>query len=158
MRWSPPCCATAGRVPPARVPACAAAGVDPDAQAGEPLAETGAAPSPDAALDWAAVEADFPGRPEFLRRLVDTVFTSNAEVPARLAQARADADLAALAFLAHGLKGMGGTLHAEPLRQLATRVETLARQGDASAWTLQAALEAALASVLAALRVLRPQL
>ena len=110
MRWSTPCCATAagGRAP--AVPPAAA----PE------RAVTGPRPLPDRPLlDWAAIEADFQGA-RLLRRLIDTVLASNAGVPARIAEAQAAQDRA-LGFVAHSLKGMGGTLHAGALRALAAR-------------------------------------
>lgn len=69
------------------------------------------------------------------RELVDevmAVFVSETpERVRRLADAAKQGDMEQLVRLAHSLKGVCGTMHAEPLRELSYQVEMAARVGEA---------------------------
>jgi len=103
-------------------------------------------------IDWPTLEARFPGRPDFVAKLAATVLENNTATPARLRELAAGRDYAALAFLAHSLKGMGGNLMAHDLHDLARQAEDSARAGQTDAPALAEALAEALEVLLAALR------
>jgi HPt (histidine-containing phosphotransfer) domain-containing protein len=68
-----------------------------------------------------------------LLREVMSVFASEApERRRRITEALDGGDMEQLVRLAHSLKGVCGTIHAEPLRELSLRVEMAARAGDAT--------------------------
>jgi HPt (histidine-containing phosphotransfer) domain-containing protein len=60
-------------------------------------------------------------------------------------------DLKGLIFVAHSLKGVGGNLMANSLRDLAARTESAARNGDAQSAALAAELAGQVEAVLAEL-------
>lgn len=85
-------------------------------------------------IDWAALSERFGGRQAFIDKLIATVLGSHGDTPAKLRQAAAGQDLAALAFIAHSLKGLGGSLEAQGLRALAKETEAAARAGREEAF------------------------
>ncbi len=103
---------------------------------------TRAAPPPgDAALiDWQAVHTRFAGNAERVQRLLQGLVRDFGGAPDALAQAAQSQDCAALAALAHQLKGALGYLGAAALIEQAAQLEDLAthRQHEA----LQRALPA----------------
>jgi PAS domain S-box-containing protein len=103
------------------------------------------------AIDWPALLARFRGRRDFVAKLAETTRASQAETSAKLRAAVGDRDLAALAFLAHGLKGLGGNMAAGGLYRLAAETERAARAGGADALVLGATLADAVDGVLAEL-------
>lgn len=62
-------------------------------------------------------------------------------------------ELAALAFLAHGIKGSAGALHATSVHQLATEVDAAARAGSADARELAGKLADQLEALLGELEM-----
>ena len=60
-----------------------------------------------------------------------SVFASEApEREQRITKALGGGDMEQMVRLAHSLKGVCGTIHAEPLRELSLQVELAARAGD----------------------------
>jgi PAS domain S-box-containing protein len=82
-----------------------------------------------ALIDWHGFEARYRGRPALIDKLIAASYRNNVDTAARLRSAAACRDFAALAFLAHALKGLAGDLVAEPLHAQAAATEELARQG-----------------------------
>jgi HPt (histidine-containing phosphotransfer) domain-containing protein len=105
----------------------------------------------DAIIDWAKLEARFNGKRDFVDRLANTVLASQAETPARLRAAAAAGDGKALAFVAHGLKGVGGNLMAGEVHILAAETEVAAKQGEAAMSELAERLALAVEHLLSAL-------
>ncbi len=102
-------------------------------------------------IDWAALEQRFNGRQDFIDKLVSTTLASHATTPAKLREAAGRADLDAVAFIAHSLKGLGGNLFARQVNELGARTETRARSGEPGAAALGAQLADTLEMLLAAL-------
>ena len=78
-------------------------------------------------IDWAVLNARFPGRTAFIRTLLGTVLESHAATPEKLRCAVRAGDLEALAFLGHSLKGLSGNLAAPSLYAQARAVDEQAR-------------------------------
>lgn len=70
---------------------------------------------------------------ELLREVMDVFAAETPERSGRIAEAARTGDMEQMVRLAHSLKGVCGTMHAEPLRELSYRVEMAARAGDARA-------------------------
>ncbi|NWG87192.1 MAG: Hpt domain-containing protein [Hydrogenophilaceae bacterium] len=102
-------------------------------------------------IDWPALEQFFKGKQAAVDKVVAMALATNGEVPAKLRAAAAEGDLAALATMAHKLKGMGGSLRAHQVHALATQAEASARQGRADAVDLALQLADALEILLAEL-------
>jgi CheY-like chemotaxis protein/HPt (histidine-containing phosphotransfer) domain-containing protein len=100
-------------------------------------------------IDWPALLARYGGRQAFVEKLARTVLESQADTPAKLRQAAAEQDPAAIAFLAHALKGMAGNLLAAGPRELARQTEAAARAGGDAAVKLAGELANQLANQLA---------
>ena len=110
-----------------------------------------AAPPGDAALiDWQAVHTRFAGNAERVQRLLQGFVRDFGAAPDALAQAAQSGDCAALAALAHQLKGALGYLGAAALIEQAAQLEDLAthRQHEALQRALPA-LDSALRQLLA---------
>ncbi|RLJ17882.1 hypothetical protein DJ030_12815 [bacterium endosymbiont of Escarpia laminata] len=105
----------------------------------------------DPPVDWEALRKRYRGREGFITKLVQTALNSCKEMPDKLRQAMHAHDSMQLSFLAHGLKGIAGNLEANRLYQLATQVETNAKQGGTATDPVAGELAAALEKVLAAL-------
>ena len=114
-------------------------------------AVAGTVETADAIIDWVKLEARFNGKRDFVDKLARTALTSQAEGPAKLRAAAASGNFQELVFVAHALKGMGGNLMAETLRELAARTEMAARAGEGSALDLAEELAVAVERLLAAL-------
>ncbi|MEO5365180.1 MAG: PhnD/SsuA/transferrin family substrate-binding protein [Magnetococcus sp. WYHC-3] len=104
------------------------------------------------AIDWAALEARYPGRTDFIMRLARTVLAEQGNMAAQLRLAVQQGEMESLARHAHSLKGMAGILAAGPLRPLTRQVEEAARAHRPEAISLSATLAAALDDVLDELR------
>jgi CheY-like chemotaxis protein len=116
-----------------------------------PVPSTAPTPLPTVAqpiIDWAVLDARYPGQPAFIDRLAGLVLRAHGEDGHKLRAARADEDLAQITFLAHTLKGMAGNLIAHPLQELALRTEQAARGGRREALRLAEELAAALEGLL----------
>lgn len=105
-----------------------------------------------AEIDWTVLETRFPGKPDFIRRLVAATYEAHADDLAKLAQIEAARDFAALAQLAHKLKGICGNLAAARLAALAAETEAAARAGDAAAFARLPALAQHIETFLEELR------
>ncbi len=97
----------------------------PTAAPTEPPVET----PPVTLVERGALAARYPGRPDFVVRLLGVFATSNADTARRIDEAAGTADWATLAELAHGLKGSAGNISATQLRQQAALTEEATRSG-----------------------------
>ena len=79
-------------------------------------------------LDYDALLEKLGGDTEFVASLLQVAVRSSAALPAELRQACAAADFAALAKIAHKIKGTAGDLVAEGLRDRAREAELAARE------------------------------
>jgi HPt (histidine-containing phosphotransfer) domain-containing protein len=96
-------------------------------------AETGpsAPPANDATqIDWSALEIRFNGRMNFIAKLFRTARDGHVESAENLRAAIARGDTQAVAFIAHRLKNVAGTLEAPELQAAAKRVEDHIRGGQ----------------------------
>ena len=107
-------------------------------------------PAAPAGVDWDALSHHYQGREDFVVRLAATVRDTHAGTAAALGEAGRVGDAAALATLAHKVKGTAGNLHAESLCRRAMEVERLARSGAVPAADLAAAADG-LAEMVAAM-------
>ncbi|QLA20347.1 Hpt domain-containing protein [Desulfolutivibrio sulfoxidireducens] len=82
-------------------------------------------------IDLEKTLARFENDRELLREVVFVFIAETPERSRKIARAFAAHDLEQLVRLAHSLKGVCGTMHAEPLREICYRVEMAARAGDA---------------------------
>ena len=80
------------------------------------------ASGPAAVIDWDALWKRL-RRPEAVRQILQTLLAHHAGSAALLRERLAGADRDALASLAHKLRGVGGTLFAEPVRRAAEVLE-----------------------------------
>jgi PAS domain S-box-containing protein len=87
-----------------------------------------APPRPTTLVDWAALAERLEGVPGLVAKLTATALRSQRETPAKLRDAAAAGDLAALAFMAHNVKGMSGNLSAPRVMELSQRAERAARE------------------------------
>ncbi|MFZ5812310.1 MAG: Hpt domain-containing protein [Thermodesulfobacteriota bacterium] len=67
---------------------------------------------------------------ELLREVLSVFVSESPQRRAAIAEAFAVRDMERLAHLAHSLKGVCGTIRAEPLREMSYRVELAARDRD----------------------------
>ncbi|MBI5937422.1 MAG: PAS domain S-box protein [Betaproteobacteria bacterium] len=99
-------------------------------------------------IDWPALSARFNNRQTFIDKLAATAVASHGDTPAKLRQAATAHDLDTLAFIAHGLKGVGGNLEAPRLYELAKQTEVSARAGADDAIRLATELAETVAAML----------
>ncbi|WP_319242319.1 response regulator [uncultured Propionivibrio sp.] len=99
-------------------------------------------------LDLDGLLRRFGGRTEFVAKLLHSSLDYYAETPQKLAEFIAAGDIAEIGRIAHGLKGTGGNLMANRLRDIAQQTQTAARSGEpdtlARARELKTILEAVL--------------
>ncbi len=88
------------------------------------------APSLENEIDWARLVQAFRGKEAFVDKVTRKLLESHGESPAKLQALAASGDGDGLAFLAHSLKGVLGTLLLPGLQDLARRLETAAREQD----------------------------
>jgi CheY-like chemotaxis protein/HPt (histidine-containing phosphotransfer) domain-containing protein len=105
-----------------------------------------------AVIDWDALLERFNGRQAFIDKLVATTLTSNAGKADALRDAVSRNDLEAIAFIAHGLKGMAGNMKARQMHELGMETEAAARSCHAEARTLAGRLAAATETLMAELQ------
>ncbi|WP_215777583.1 ATP-binding protein [Paludibacterium sp. B53371] len=84
-------------------------------------------PPGDYRIQWAELETRYARNPAFIRQLLTVFLNSNAGLPQQLRQALGRQDSHALAGLAHGLKGMAGSIVARDLLALSQHVEQAAK-------------------------------
>ncbi len=117
------------------------------------VAAEGDAPraAPTEVIDWTTLTARYPGKPALVRKLLQSMYDSHAATPDRLRVLARDHDFAALAFLAHSLKGSGGNLAATDIQTLAAAVETAARDRAPDCGELAGQLAGRVAALIAAI-------
>ncbi len=95
------------------------------------------APTPSGGeVDWALLDKRFKGKRSFIQTIVRSTLAGHADAPEQLRQLVASRDYAALAFLAHSLKGIFGNLAATPSQELAAKVEQAAKQNEERSFQL----------------------
>ncbi len=102
-------------------------------------------------IDFAALEARYPSKPDFLAKLYASMLDSQKTTPSKLTQATRDGDFATLTSLAHNLKGAASNLMAETVRTLAQQTELASRSEDPKAFALAQQLSENLETLLATL-------
>lgn len=100
-------------------------------------------------IDWHALEARFPGKADFIRRLLGVFIQSQTPTVATLRAAAASGDIGAIAPIAHPLKSSSGNIMANALMALALRTEQASRQSLPEALPLAEELATALEATLA---------
>lgn len=100
-------------------------------------------------IDWKALEARFPGKADFIRRLLGVFIQSQTPTVAALRAAANAGDIDAIAPIAHPLKSSSGNIMANGLMALALRTEQASRQSQPEALPLAEELAAALEATLA---------
>ncbi|WP_079433995.1 response regulator [Zoogloea sp. LCSB751] len=100
-------------------------------------------------IDWQALEARFPGKADFIRRLLGVFIQSQTPTVATLRATAACGDIGAIAPIAHPLKSSSGNIMANALMALALRTEQASRQSLPEALTLAEELATALEATLA---------
>jgi len=98
--------------------------------------------------DWAGLEARFGGRCGLVDKLAAAALKGHAAAPEELRAAAARSDFKALAFLAHGIKGMAGNMLAAKAQGIARDAEAAARAGQVDATLLAERLAAAVERML----------
>lgn len=84
-------------------------------------------------IDLAGMMDRFDHDWELLREVMHVFAAETPERMRRFAEASQNGDMEQMVRLAHSLKGVCGTMHAEPLRELSYRVELAARANDIQA-------------------------
>lgn len=122
--------------------------------ADETASSEGEAPLP--VVDWAALEARYSGRREFIERLLALAFEQHVEDAERLKALAREARYEEVATLAHRLKGMAGNLCAHEFEAQAQRYLQSVRGGAAPSAAMIDALIAASERLLGELKGGRP--
>jgi two-component system, sensor histidine kinase and response regulator len=104
-----------------------------------------------AVIDWAALQERFNGRQAFIDKLVATTLANIGDKAAVLRAAAARGDYAQLAFVAHGLKAVGGNMKASQIHYLGAGAESAARAEQPEALDLAEQLARAVDTLVAAL-------
>jgi len=105
-------------------------------------------------FDWNALLEKLGGDQVFVRTLLGIALRSSQSLPDELRNASAQADFAALARIAHKVKGTAGDLVAEGLRDRARDTELAARESNPVAVVLGLQLADALDALLTELRAI----
>ncbi|MBS0354525.1 MAG: response regulator [Proteobacteria bacterium] len=108
---------------------------------------------PAGTIDWQALDSRFPGKADFIRRLLGVFIQSQTPTVATLRAAAASGDISAIAPIAHPLKSSSGNIMANALMALALRAEQASRQSQPEALTLAEELATALEATLAEIAV-----
>ena len=103
-------------------------------------------------IDWARLLETHSGREAFVMRVLGIALDTQAAVPGRLRAAAEAKDMDDLVFVAHGLKGVAGSLQAGAVQELATQTVDLARAGDMQAFSLAQDLADKTEALLAEIR------
>ncbi|SDG63528.1 PAS domain S-box-containing protein [Propionivibrio dicarboxylicus] len=132
------------------VPAAAAENTAPPPPATTPPEKRSATET--ASLDFDGLLRRFGGRTEFVAKLLHSSLDYYAETPQKLAEFIATGDIAEIGRIAHGLKGTGGNLMANRLREVAQQTQAAARTGEPDTLALARELKTSLEAVLGACR------
>ena len=107
---------------------------------------------PEPTSDWASMQHHFQAQPALFDRLVDVALQSLPGVLCELDRARALGDMAALAKIAHEIKGTALNLRASRLAGIGATTQDQARQGSPSCHASASELSAGLQAFLEDLR------
>jgi len=99
-------------------------------KAADEAAPTEALSAVESLLDFSKLEARYKNKPAFIDKLLGTVQHELQSDAAGLRQIAAGKDFSQLAVLAHGLKGMAGSIMADGLLKQARATELAARDGS----------------------------
>lgn len=80
-----------------------------------------------ALIDHGKLRIRYQYRQDFIDKLLATIAASHADSPAKLRAAAATGDIEAIRFMAHALKGIGGSIEAASLAEQARMTEDCAR-------------------------------
>ncbi|WP_169558556.1 PAS domain S-box protein [Uliginosibacterium gangwonense] len=75
-------------------------------------------------INWAALAERYNGRPGFAEKVLDIFVRTHAETGEKLREAVQKADLQAIRYIAHSLRGVTGNIEAPELHTLAGHLET----------------------------------
>jgi HPt (histidine-containing phosphotransfer) domain-containing protein len=103
-------------------------------------------------IDWDALLERFSGRQAFIDTLIATTLTVTADKVAALRAAINSNDLEAIAYIAHGLKGMAANMKARQVHELGIETEAAARSSQAEALILAERLAIATETLMAVLQ------
>ncbi len=81
-------------------------------------------------VDWAALERRYPGRKEFIDRLVSLTLQTDGDDGNRMRALASEGDMVAIGRFAHDLKTLAGNVFATEAQQLAMRTMDSARTKD----------------------------
>jgi len=122
------------------------------ARATSMVGQLSAVPASGQLIDWAGLNKRYNNRQDFIRRILGTASASQNEMPQKLRSAIRQADLEAIRFMAHNLKGTAGNLEAPKLLDLASETEMHARAGEDKAMKLAEELARQVESLLTELK------
>ncbi|MDD3352846.1 Hpt domain-containing protein [Zoogloea sp.] len=103
-------------------------------------------------IHWNELEARYPGKTEFVRKLLQLFADSQSGLPEQLRAGVENGDLIHLARLAHGLKSSAGNVMDLVLMEAARQAEQLARAEDPAAFDAALDLADQLTDTLAGIR------
>jgi two-component system sensor histidine kinase/response regulator len=108
----------------------AAGGPRPSAATPPPIEAAPAAEQTATVIDWPGLEQRFPGRPQFVVKLIRSALDYYGQTPGELAHCIAAEDFEGIGRIAHGLKSSGGNLMARQLTALARDTDAAVRRQD----------------------------
>ena len=103
-------------------------------------------------IDQGKLRARYQYRQSFIDKLLATIAASHADSPAKLRAAAAAGDTEAIRFMAHALKGIGGSIEAATLAEQARITEDCAKAGTGEASQQALKLADATAAILALIK------
>jgi PAS domain S-box-containing protein len=115
--------------------------IKPDPAVGVPVGS-------DSVIDWPGLEQRFPGRQDFIGKLLRSTLDYYRDTPRELDRCIAVGDLDGIGRIAHGLKSTGGNLIARQLMSVAQQTDAAVRNRDSSALPLARDMAVALAALL----------
>jgi HPt (histidine-containing phosphotransfer) domain-containing protein len=84
-------------------------------------------------IDRDKLLARYHHRQSFIDKLLATILSSHTDSPVKLREAAANGDVETIRFIAHALKGIGGSIESAPLIVQAVATESSAKAGAADA-------------------------
>jgi PAS domain S-box-containing protein len=126
------------------------------AQTAIPDPATMPAPGTPKVIDWEALKARYPNRPEFIDKLVRIGLEGHSVDQQRIGAFVEQKDIQNIERVAHGLKGFAGNLEAPEVFQLAVRTLSAARTRDPLSLEHAMALAEAMGRLIEVLRRGRP--
>jgi len=103
-------------------------------------------------VDWAALQARYPGKPALIEKLLRMICDGHAETPTIIRQLVKADDYRGMAFHAHNLKGVCGSIEARHCQALALQVEQTAKARSDACHALAKQLATALEALIGELK------